>query len=36
MGYPCIRGEEISDNAKNDSWDLLHAYIDETSQGIIY
>ena len=35
MDYPCIRGEELPDYAKNATWDLLHAYIDAHSQILI-
>ena len=35
MDYPCIRGEDLTDYAKNSTWDLLHAYIDAHSQILI-
>ena len=35
MDYPCIRGEEIPDQAKKPTQNLLHAYIDAHSKILI-
>ena len=35
MDYSPIRMEEILDYAKNDTWNLLHAYIDTHSPKLI-
>ena len=35
MDYPSIRGEYLSYNAKNSTWNLFHAYIDSHSQMLI-
>ena len=34
MDYPSIKGEELIDNTKKATWNLLHAYIDAHSQII--
>ena len=36
IDYPYIRGEEIPDYAKKATWNVLHAYIDVTSQILVY
>ena len=36
MDYPSIRVENITDYAKNVTWNILHAYIDAHSQRLIY
>ena len=36
MEYPSIRGEDILDCARNDTWNLLHIYIDSNGQKLIY
>ena len=36
MDYQSIIGKEIPDYAKNSTWNLLHAYIDESIQRLIY
>ena len=35
MEYPSIRGEDLPDYAKKYTCNLLHAYIDANSQGLI-
>ena len=35
MEYPSIREEELPDYAKNATWNLFHAYMDEHSQILI-
>ena len=35
MNYPSIRGEALPDHAKNPTWKLLHACMDEHSQRLI-
>ena len=35
MDYPSIRGEEITDYAKNPTYNCFHAYIDVHSQRLI-
>ena len=36
MDYPTIIGEYFPDYAKNATWNLLHAYIDEHSRRLFY
>ena len=35
MDYPSIRGEDLPDYSKKDTWNLLHTYIDAYSQRLI-
>ena len=35
MDYPSIRGEDLPDYSKTDTWNILHAYIDAHSQSLI-
>ena len=35
MEYPSIRGEDFPDYAKNDTWNLSHAYLDAYIQRLI-
>ena len=35
MDYPSIRGGNLPDYSKNDTWNLLHAYIDTHSQILL-
>ena len=36
MDYPYTKGEDFTDYTKNDTWNLLHAYIDAHTQRLIY
>ena len=36
INYPYIRGEDFKDYAKNDTWNILNAYIDTNIQRLTY